>query len=123
MGWLGHQASWFIQYFSLCKEPLAYLTMKDMWCNIINAKYMKILPLSTWLRVAKYKTSYSSDFWRSMCPTLPCIIHEICWQVGRGNNISIGMDPTVGINNWKLSRNILVCLHERNLTVLKKAFV
>ena len=74
------------------------LTVPFLWGKIINTKYMKWIPLSSWLRPAKFKAFSSSAVWSSLCTDLPIILCDIFWQVGRGNNIFIGLDPIVGIN-------------------------
>lgn len=92
-----------------------------LWSRILNTKYIRSLPLSSSLQDAKFKSKTSSVVWNSLLSTLLLILRDLYWQVGRGNNIFIGLDPIVGINEWQLSHRLIAHLHQRNLIVLKQA--
>ena len=48
----------------------------------------------------------------------------ICWQVGRGNQVFIGVDTIVALLHcFRLSRDLISHLHQRNTVVLKHASV
>ena len=109
---------------SVCAKILwRAMTNSRLWGTIIKSKYMSRLPLDIWLRRANFKLNIVSTVWRSLLTTLPYIFPGLCWLVGRGNLIYIGLDPIMGISNFTLSHPLLVWLHGRNLVLLKHFFV
>ena len=75
---------------SLCAKILRWgLSRTGLWGHIISAKYMKRIPLSSWLSAGNFKSFSPSMFWSSLCSDLPCILRCLKWKVGRGNNINV----------------------------------
>ena len=42
--------------------------------------------------------------------------------MGRGNNIFIGLDPIMGMDQWFISRTLLAHLHHKNMVILKMVY-
>ena len=115
----GFQHLGFFNIYLCAKSLCRGLMSSNLWCKIINSKYTKRLPPSSWMCTSNFSTSQVSAVWCSLCSALPCILRDLCWKVGRGNNISLDMESIVGIDNVKFSRTLLACLHAKNITVLK----
>ena len=54
--------------------------------------------------------------------SLPIILYDLHWQVGRGRNIFILLDQIVGIKHFNLSWALKAQLYYRNMVVLKQAY-
>ena len=105
---------------ALCAKSLwRGLCKTGMWGDIIHAKYLKILPLSLWLRAGKFHSCNPSLMWKSLFSALPCILDHLRWQVGDGSSITLGLDRMVGVSIWNLSRPLLSALEARNIILLK----
>ena len=73
-----------------------------------------------WLRTGIRTNSNASTIWNSLIKSLPIISKNSSWQVGRGIQMFLGIDPICGLGETSLlSLELVKELHRRNLYVLK----
>ena len=93
-----------------------------LWGKLIKQKYLKRLSVAVSLRNQVNVKCRGSLIWRSMLKVLYIINHFISWFEGRGTQVFVGIDPTMGLNNnFMLSHDIIVVLYWNNIQVLKQA--
>lgn len=81
---------------------------KGFWGATVQAKYLKGLDPATWLCNFISAPGICSVVWRSLLKTCPIIKRSLCWEVGRGIQISVGSDPILGLGeHYTLSGALL----------------
>ena len=75
------------------------LNSTGIWYHLISSKYMRNMPLHSWLRKKKFCYGATSPIWKGFLKTLPWIGRGILWQVGCGSEIIIGVDPVAGMHS------------------------
>lgn len=94
---------------------------KGFWGATIQAKYLKGLDPVTWLCNFVSAPGICSVVWRSLLKTCPIIKRSLCWEVGRGIQISVGSDPILGLGeHYTLSGALAQFLHDKGFFVLKQ---
>ena len=99
------------------------LNDSGLWGILLKSKYMYRLPLELWLRRNNSPHSNSSLLWRSFILSITHMNLNLCWNVGRGNCIYVGIDPLVGIDRPFLSDRMLDWLHENHLVTLQYIYI
>ena len=73
------------------------LNSNGIWHQLLSVKYMKKLPLHSWLREKCFILRNASVIWRGFLLTLSWLGKGILWHVGNGSAICLGVDPVVGM--------------------------
>lgn len=109
----------------LCAQILwRALFDKGLWGSIIQAKYLNGLDAGFWLGTGSRFRGRGSKIWRNLLSSLLIIRRSLCWEVGRGNMITIGTDPILGIGDrYLLSRELIEALQARGIHVFKQLWV
>ena len=76
----------------------------------------------SWLQRKNFSTRGVSAFWRGFIQAIPWLGHHLAWQVGNGRDISIGVDPLIGIpHSYLLPEGLRTYLEDLDITSLARA--
>ena len=92
-----------MQWFSIAlrlKNFWLVLQNDGIWHDVIANKYLKKLSVETWLRGKHFNFRGASVFWKGFLLTLPWLGKSLSRQVGCGNNVFIGIDPIIGVQDF-----------------------
>ena len=97
-GWGIKQLSWFSISLHL-KIFWMDLNGTGIWSSLISVKYLKKLPVATWLRNKSFSVRGVSVIWKGFILTISWLGSGLTWLVGNGSAIRIGLDPIVGLGS------------------------
>ena len=130
-GWGIKHLTWFNLSLRLKSFWLA-LNGNGIWYQLLSVKYMKKLPLHSWLREKCFSLRSASVIWRGFLLTISWLGKGLIWQVGNGSSIRLGVDPIVGLGSSFLLPHDLrdyledygICTldHARNQTPFAKSY-
>ena len=120
-GWGIKNLHWFSIALRL-KFFWSALNSTGIWNLLLSAKYMRNLPVHTWLREKNFSPRNVSIIWKGFLKTLPWIGKGILWQVGNGTDVLIDVDPVVGMgNSFTLPANLRAYLADYGISTLEQA--
>lgn len=109
---------------ALCAKSLWWVLFDPgLWSGIVKAKYLHRLPSVYWIRSCKSICPGASLVWRSLIKSLPFIQQLLCWTIGRGTSVYLGIDPISGLDDdFRFSDALLLALHACGILVLKQVW-
>ena len=75
------------------------LNSNGIWYQLLSVKYMKKLPLHSWLREKCFYLRNASVIWRGFLLTISWLGKGLIWKVGNGSSIRLGVDSIVGMGS------------------------
>ena len=85
---------------SLCLKSLwRCLLFQSLWSDVMKTKYLKNTPVSIWIRNSEFEYTSVSVVWSSFLKVIHWLKKGICWNIGNGKNILIGIDPFIRDND------------------------
>ena len=117
-GWGIKNLSWFSMALRL-KFFWSTLQSGGLWFQVLYCKYIKKGTVVEWFRSKKFSSRNNSIIWRDFIHTLPWIGSHLAWQVGRGIDILVGIDPIVGSHTlYYLPEELRTYLQDLNIYTL-----
>ena len=97
-GWGIKQLLWFSLSLRL-KRLWQAINGNGIWFQLLSVKYMRSLPLHSWLRKKSFTTRGVSMIWKGFLLTLSWLGSGLIWKAGNGTTIRLGLDPIVGLGS------------------------
>ena len=87
-------------------------------------KYFRILFVADWIGKGSYSAKNSSIIWNGFIRVLGWISKSLCWKVGRGSAVVIGVDPMIGMEyTFTLSGLVIIYLCDYGITMLDQVCI
>ena len=94
-GWAIKQLSWFSLSLRL-KSLWLVINGKGIWYQPLSIKYMRRLPLHSWLCKKSFSFRVASVIWKGFLLTISWLSKGLTWKAGNGSSIRLGEDPYYG---------------------------
>ena len=97
-GWGIKHLNWFSLSLHLNSFWMA-LNGIGIWSSLISVKYLKKLPVASWLCNKSFSVRGVFVIWNGFLLTLSWLGSGLTWLVGKGLAVRIGIDPIVGLGS------------------------
>lgn len=118
-GWGIRNIYWIYKALHL-KSLWRALTHPGLWGLLMQDKYLKGDTAINWIRSRPKRWVGASNFWRGLIEFLPILKDHLCWRVGNGFQIRLGVESMIGCNIL-ISPETVSILHQHGLYYLNHA--
>ena len=120
-GWGIKNLSWFSMALRI-NTFWRVLQSGGLWYQVLFVKYIKKGSITDWLRSKKFYRRNISVIWRGFIHILPWIGSNLAWQVGKGTEILVGVDPIAGTySGFYLPEDLRSYLQDMDIVFLVQA--
>jgi hypothetical protein len=121
---MGTQESLYFNTALLACSFWRAVSSDNIWQRVIKDKYLGDRPLTSWLRKPCLFQRWASPFWKGLVTSSHVILHWLRWRPGVGDEIKIGRDKIIGLDDLSILslqlRSHLLSLNLTSLAQLKK---
>lgn len=91
---------------------------------MLKIKYLKKRSLVDWFRLESHSIHNTSVIWNGFLWVIGWICKSLCWKVGSGKAVLIGIDPVAGMgDSFTLSQPLVSYLQDYGIMTLDQAYI